>query len=229
MFIPDLTHVLTPGPVELWNGKSANVRHVDLGIVQLPTGAIVACDPFAPYDMDPFVRRLKPGNYLLRLALLDGPSPSIAAATIVVREAVMPSVWEMAIVEGDNLADLEPGDAFGYSVDCGAGCFMDSAIAEKYSEHLASLHDRGIEEELFSAFGREERLLYQFPGAQNGNVAMFRSGDGDGVYSSYFGLDAKGDIVCLTTDFQLVGREPEQPLQPSARLKRAKKPWWRFW
>lgn len=229
MFIPNLSYVIAPGRFELQSGEMGEVRHTELGVVQLPTGAVVACDPFAPYDMAPFVRRIKPGNYPVRLAMLDTPSPVIAAATIVIQDRITPTVWEMAIVMGDNLADLAPGDAFGYSVDCGAGCFMDAFIASEYREHLGGLHDRGVEEELLSAFGREERLLYAFPGSKGANVAMFRSGDGDGVFTSYFGLDGQGDVVCLTTDFQIVGREPEPQLKQSGELKPAKKPWWRFW
>jgi hypothetical protein len=36
------------------------------------------------------------------------------------------------------------------------------------------------------------------------NVAIFSSGWGDGMYSTYWGLDAGDRPVCLVTDFQVV-------------------------
>lgn len=229
MYLPDLSYALMPGRFELWNGEMGDVWHVDLGTVQLPTGVVVACDPFAPYAMDPFVRRIAPGKYPVRLALLDEPAPLIAAATIIVQAGVSPSLWEMAIVPGDDLADLRPGDSFGYAVDCGAGCFMDASIAAEYSEHLATLHDQGVVDELLSTFDRQGRLLYELPGTKDANVAMFRSGHGDGVFTSYFGLDGEGKVVCLTTHFEVVGRAPDHWPANSEKPEQAKKPWWRFW
>ena len=36
------------------------------------------------------------------------------------------------------------------------------------------------------------------------NVVMFASGYGDGAYASYWGLDSKGNVANITTDFGLV-------------------------
>ena len=35
------------------------------------------------------------------------------------------------------------------------------------------------------------------------NCVAFMSGYGDGIYSSYWGLDANGAPLCLTTDFEV--------------------------
>jgi hypothetical protein len=36
------------------------------------------------------------------------------------------------------------------------------------------------------------------------NVAIFSSGWGDGVYTTYVGLDEHGEVVCLLTDFEII-------------------------
>lgn len=37
-----------------------------------------------------------------------------------------------------------------------------------------------------------------------GNIIMFHSGWGDGVYASWFGYDAQGHVAVLVTDFQVI-------------------------
>jgi hypothetical protein len=39
-------------------------------------------------------------------------------------------------------------------------------------------------------------------------IAMFQSGWGDGFYASYWGLDARGEPVCLVTDFSVLTVQP---------------------
>jgi hypothetical protein len=36
------------------------------------------------------------------------------------------------------------------------------------------------------------------------NVVMFSSGEGEGFYPSYFGIDEEGDICTLVTDFRII-------------------------
>ena len=54
------------------------------------------------------------------------------------------------------------------------------------------------------------------------NVVMFSTGLGDGIYSSYFGYDERGNPVCLVTDFWVFFVPPDEE-QPDG------KKWWQFW
>ena len=71
------------------------------------------------------------------------------------------------------------------------GCFMD-ADAQKV------LLEANLE------LGYENWLEY-YPEESNPlNVAMFASGHGDGMYPSFWGLNASGRVACLITDFQVL-------------------------
>jgi hypothetical protein len=53
--------------------------------------------------------------------------------------------------------------------------------------------------------------IYQPDPESTANCVAFMSGYGDGIYSSYWGLDASGAPVCLTTDFEVFTDEDWAP------------------
>jgi hypothetical protein len=48
------------------------------------------------------------------------------------------------------------------------------------------------------------RYWMEYPLDRRMNVVMFSSGEGEGRYASYFGIDAGGDVCALVTDFNLL-------------------------
>jgi hypothetical protein len=43
------------------------------------------------------------------------------------RASTEPVRWDMAVTAAENVEDLEPGQIYGYGVDCGTGAFADPA------------------------------------------------------------------------------------------------------
>jgi len=59
------------------------------------------------------------------------------------------------------------------------------------------------------------------------NVVAFSSGMGDGLYSSFCGYDADGELACIATDFQCEEWSPA--VRPTSTTKPPARQWWKFW
>lgn len=103
-YIPDLGSVLTAGYHVERDGIAYVVELYELGPVVLPTGKVVACDPFIPRTT-PFVDAVTPGRYQLRawVAVLhkDGSEwqRRITALQLVITDEPAAS-WTMALLPG---------------------------------------------------------------------------------------------------------------------------------
>jgi len=176
---------------------------IEIGKLAVPSGRVVACDPFLCDRIEAFGRRVPAGKFPVQLAMAKLPNDErVAFARILFADR--PAVrWEMALRPGQTLQDLKPGYIHGYGVDTGTGSFMDAATRTSY---LAATADEAATMRLVDALnnapsGSRAWLLRPYGHA---NVAMFSSGWGDGFYASYFGLDSAGRVVALVTDFGVV-------------------------
>src|SRR4051812_15135686 len=124
-YLPDLDRTLTAG-LRVVDGEFAYVVEPhDLGVVVLPTGRIVGCDPLIRHD-HPFTEAVPPGDYLLRawVAVIhhEGVESQrrIAALQLVVNDVPACS-WTMALTADQDPTTLEDEEFFGYGVDAGTG------------------------------------------------------------------------------------------------------------
>ena len=192
-------------------GPADGLRTVELPGLWLPTGRVVACDPLAYFNPQPFTRPCPPGRYAVLLHLLPAEG-RIAYAELQLRsEAVVR--WEMAVTAGQDLATLATGEIFGYPVSAGLGCFMDATTVALLDRHDADLqaqlgddyisyYDDFVADELENkAFAGHEHCLLQPYADHDNNVAVFQSGYGDGFYPTYVGLNAAGQPVKFVTEF----------------------------
>jgi hypothetical protein len=192
--------VLGDGQTVTCSGKAASLQVYRMPDVRLPSGAIVACDGFI-MDAQPYTRRVKPGTYPVTLAIAafdDDERIAFAQFRFAERPAVR---WEMALVEGQDVAKLQPGYYFGYGVDSGTGYFTDAPTAE----YLQKQFDP--EMKFFDRVSGEMEKTYRHTRSwvhvetPRGSAALFTSGFGDGSYASYFGLDESDEAVAIITDF----------------------------
>lgn len=107
----------------------------ELGVLPLPTGRLVACDPYLlAADARPLQQPLPPGDYpvLAAWALVSPERPRNAAAVLVLGSAPITS-WSMSRTEDPPSADREPEPppaeegltAFtGYAVEAGTGALL---------------------------------------------------------------------------------------------------------
>ncbi|AWW37362.1 MULTISPECIES: DUF4241 domain-containing protein [Streptomyces] len=207
----DYTWLFTPGSTFTYESGTTGVIHVtDGGELDLPTGQVVACDPFVYLgsgDVEPFTATVAPGRYRVEAAVAtlgepgepesDDPHRRVAAARLVIRDEPA-TTWELALLPGQDLAELEDDEFFGYGVDAGTGCFYDAAAEKGFPE------TEGDEGPLWDAFQDSDwsAVVHLVTSPDTGNtVAAFTSGWGDGAYPTWIGRTASGEITCFLTDF----------------------------
>lgn len=175
-------------------------RSKSLGMLKVPTGKLLACDPIQMRpDADPLVYDFPKGAFPVELALLvDGNDTIVAMSRIRFSETAI-AKWEVALHPGQEPLPVHSQAVYCYPVDAGLGVFVDQAaviafdaLGESASMNLFMRlvdqpHYRG---DIF-AFGAY-------------NLAEFCTGWGDGCYASYVGYDAAGNLCQLLTDFGVV-------------------------
>jgi hypothetical protein len=190
------------------DGDAVRFVTQDLGTFRLPSGQLVACDPFWCEDGQPFTQPVPRGEFPLTLAIADfGNQRRIAFARLAF--SAEPVVrWELALVEGQDPSTLQPGEFFGYGVDAGTGAFMDRDAWRAFNAQMEQdeAFDGRLVDEMQKAGGVAGWLLFA---SGPGSVAMFSSGWGDGEYATYWGYDAAGNLAAALTDFYVVDWNPQ--------------------
>jgi Protein of unknown function (DUF4241) len=210
----DLTNALREGSGAPVNGRASRLKLHALGELVLPTGRIVACDPFVfAADQPPFARGVAPGRYPVSVNVAHFEDDARVAYAIVRLGDRPPVRWEMALLPGQDASTLEEGYFFGYGVDAGTGCFMDAEAAKLLDGR--STEENGYNEDLIDRMQATyvptwSWLDFPLDPVTGANVVAFSSGWGDGSYPSYWGLDDAGTPVCLVTDFGLFWPEGEE-------------------
>jgi len=197
-------------------GGIVTVQVSQIGMLRMPSGALIACDPGYLYEPpglvetyayqqshQPFSATAAPGEYPVMLSAfrwLAGSGPIEAAVKVWVGDGQVTS-WEMALRPGEDLRTLPDDGFFGFGVDSGTGCFYDASAAPA----LAPLAEGFV-------LGHETtaEITDQESGA---NLIAFHSGWGDGSYPVWIGRTAAGDIACFIADmllFDNVIPDPEQ-------------------
>lgn len=202
---------------------------VDCGELVMPTGRLVACDPFTSLgDAAPFLQ-LPPGKYSVKVTLADvsgkgdGSHIREAYATLLLSDA--PEVERrMAAPLGmaEAAADLDPEEFFGFGVDSGTACFVDGgALASGMPDATAvnwyeEIFDSGTPDAWFTrmddpAHIRAGLANVPLPLATDGaNIVIIHSGWGDGFYPVVGGYDAGGKLVRAHIDFFVVSGPDEE-------------------
>ena len=186
----------------------ATLRLHDAGRLVQTTGRVVACDPLVAPDTEAYTVALPAGRHplVLSVAHFEDGDQRVAGAMLSVGDGE-PVGWELALLPGEDVAALGEGEIFGYGVDSAAGCLMDeraaravAALQEAEAESFGNLVSEEMEKTFVNTWGWAEVVLDPATGL---NVVTFSTGFGDGLYASYFGRDARGEVCRLVTDFAL--------------------------
>ena len=198
------------------------VHILDIGPLSLPSGRLIAADPLVGLDRDtpPFTRSLPPGEYPVQLCILsDDPHKNYgeyAAARVCFteRQAVR---FEQALVGTEDPAGVEAGKSFGFPVDTGMACFCDAEAcaalcgfeeqmqqqkpgSDLYNDLWCELLEENARLHPDYQSGSGDWLNFRIPGTGY-HLPLFRSGYGDGCYTTYWGIDADGNICQAITEF----------------------------
>ena len=199
------------GPRFLWT--------VPCGELALPSGRLVACDPFVflqPHN-NPYVLVPK-GHFPVFVTLVD---VSASQDKSHVREAYASIVfsseqeaYRKAIPlarDGEDRPDLEGDNFVGFGVDAGTACFVDDSLVgpcmpdpktwyrELFENSKADCWFQRMDNPDHIRAGIANIVL---PLAKNGeNLILFHSGWGDGIYPVVGSFDSAGHLLALHIDF----------------------------
>jgi hypothetical protein len=207
-YMPDLDLALTPAYSVMRDGISYVVEPVELGPVLLPTGQVVACDPLVPRTA-PFVETVGPGRYALRAWVAavhkDGAEwqRRITALQLVIVDE--PAVlWTMALIPGQDVAELDEDGYFGYPVSAGTGTLADRVAIEALSKWTYDQIDEAFIPAKIPLDPIEAVSAATADEETGANVYVVGSGWGDGCYATYLGRTADGNISSFVTDFRVL-------------------------
>lgn len=182
----------------------------ELGMLNLPTGKIIANDPLVSYQDTPFIDSVASGSYPVYVYIHNiGDDKRVSFAEIRFSDA-LPVRFEIALAEGEtdeDVKNLGEEQFLGYGVDSGTGAFMDMAtykILENAEDGFEALDDE-LENSYVDTYSTAN---VAFPNTEN-NIVAFSSGFGDGAYPSYWGFDEAGNRSCLITDFITIDTDDE--------------------
>jgi hypothetical protein len=183
-------------------GGQRDVLHVQrAGVLDVPSGRLVVCDPLSDARLRTFLRMVPAGRYPVLLSRWKSEAlrdERIAAAQVLFSEA--PAVrWELALREGDDVQKLRRKSDAAFPVDSGNGCFMDADRARAWTSRNAEAR-----EELVNSARGDTRDVFVLGPASAAEVVGFSTGFGDGWYRSWWGLDAADAPVALVADFHLL-------------------------
>ena len=180
----------------------------NIGMLPISSGKIVACDPLAFAHPKPFDRTIEPGNYPVRLLMADfGDEERIAAAVLVLDDSEMPTQWRLATTHNQDLSELGPDQFYGHPVDSGTSGFLDldAASALEAAMNEAPEYFESILKELNETYDHTRSwTIHHINGDTQQCVAAFSSGYGDGLYPSYWGMNAEGRTLWLLTEFEVL-------------------------
>ncbi|MCW4468829.1 DUF4241 domain-containing protein [Flavobacterium sp. MFBS3-15] len=205
------------------NGEmnSQELVEIHIGDVNLPTGKIIAADPFFTEEQRPFSRTVEPDKYpvYIFVARIDELHHRIAYAKIKFRPESA-TKWILALTDdltSEELNDLTDDEFYGFPVESGLACFLDEQTNAELIAKIDSVQEAKPESNYYDEVLADEFREYSgknnfsrqlgdwndhHPDADSdNNVIMFSSGWGDGYYPAYWGLNDDGDAVELVIDF----------------------------
>jgi hypothetical protein len=222
-----------PAWLDRWIAGEFPLTELAAGRIELPSGRVIACDPLVSMESArPFTRAVPEGRHPVTLGLLEG---EVALASV---RFGRPTVarWEIARCAGDS-DEGTPGygvdSGTGCFADAQAAAVYVGGERARYQRVTQRLRDEGVDPDDPLAWHEafEEKLADDGPdplggvsasiqkkrfasvvldAESGGTLVAYSTGVGDGVYASYWGLDAKGRPMMLVTDFGLDDRREDR-------------------
>lgn len=162
----------------------------DAGRLHLPTGVIVVADGMNAMDTH-LVGSVKPGSYpvLFAKGVCVHSQGRVTGALLDLSDEV-PVEWEVVRPRRSEIVSFTSPEAYR---------FLDQS-AENRARVNCNLSDSGC---------TNSRVGYD----RNLNLISFGTGVGDGNWRLYWGLDVRGERVCLFADFGVLS-QPEDSASP---------------
>jgi hypothetical protein len=212
---------LQEGMVDVVEPEGTRAWHlhvVDLGLLKVPSGRLVACDPLVNLT-DGVVLRVPAGEYPVKVTVADvseqqdGSHLREAYLSVILRQG-QPATHAVVIPPGSK--PPEPDTYYSVGVDSGTVGFVDEVSAKTLlpGGDVPDVWQAEMEADSPLPNGYANIVL---PLAKNGeNVVMSHSGWGDGAYPVVGAYDGDGRLLSLHIDLQVVGDFTEPAPDPLA-------------
>lgn len=207
--------------VDTEDGRRAT-KVVGCGPIYLPSGRLVACDPFAAMQAkgNPLVL-VPPGRHPVTVTLadvspeLDGSHIREAYATVRFAEGADARRRALPLMpEGEPAPDLKEGEFIGFGVDAGTACFVDEWSIENCMPAGDTWYEGLFENERsdcwFARMDDPQEIRagianITLPLARDGeNIVIVHSGWGDGTYPVVGSFDAADRLIAVHIDFGVI-------------------------
>lgn len=194
------------------DGDAHELVVVECGELLLPSGRLVAADPFVALERHNPYYPVPAGTYPVRVTIDETIGRELYVSLILApaQEAVRkPLVPRMP--DGTPYPEVDAESFYGIPVDAGTVCFVDDeAVQRGMPEDMTSWHDalfeNGSADSWFSLMDSPDHIRaglanIPLPGATDGaNIILSHSGWGDGSYPVVGGYDAQGNLVAVHID-----------------------------
>jgi hypothetical protein len=157
----------------------------DLGVLVLPTGNILACDPILDLYTEPFDRRVPPGEYPVFLATEEGAG-DVALAMVQFRRAE-PVAW----------VATQPREL---TLESAVAAVMDVKTARRVRRSITSGRSGRISRMISDAWEARSWANLPVDPDSGANLILFPALGDDATYSCYWGLSRSGRLACLVLE-----------------------------
>ena len=219
---------------------------IDCGVLKVPSGKLVCCDPFAAMrkSKNSYIQ-IPAGKYKVVVTLADvssehdGSHYREAYASLILNENADETIRRFfhPTDQGHSESkDLKDGHFIGFGVDAGTACFVDQESIEEgmppedvWYEGLFENEQEGcwfnLMDDEKNIRGGIANIVLPESKCEN-NLILFHSGWGDGVYPIIGGYDKSDNLVAVHIDFMVVS-DADDISEPEKMV--VKKKWWKFW
>ncbi|MFB4273174.1 DUF4241 domain-containing protein [Nonomuraea sp. GTA35] len=185
------------------------------GWLHLPTGSLIAADPYVLGDSGPFTVTVAPGDYAVLIASMrwEGTNWEGETPAAMVRILDKPTAsWELALLPGQDVRLLDADEFFGFGVDAGMGCFLDASGRDEFEKLIEEWEEESDQE--------VDLLASEVHAPQTGtNLIAYQSGLGDGSYPVWIGRNADGEVTSFVADMLILNdADALPPTMPSTAV-----------
>jgi hypothetical protein len=190
-----------------------------MGLVNFPTGKILAVDPLVYLDRsaDPYFTTVPTGIFPLTAAVVEEQENHYRYAAVKVDFNNEQAIYYIEALHSDeDLSELEEAYS-GFCVDAGLGTIVDIEARDAYCDFIEAWEKKNPDYNAYDSFFSEEFknsqkkfprfqkqdgdwINFPLPGTEL-SVPMFQSGFGDGFYPVYFGYDGEGRVCRVVVQF----------------------------
>jgi hypothetical protein len=192
------------GRAESKRGGTVELVRVPTRKLEMPSGRLVAGDPFSDQLREPFSRALSPGSYDVSLTHAHLNNHWRVAFAILAVSCSAVASWQLLTSPDDRPVEGQPYRYIGYGVDSALGCFCDDVAARLHENRFKTDDDYREQTLIMNELEPDDWGELRPGGPEGPNIIGFSTGGRDGRYATFAGFASDGSVASIVTDFWIV-------------------------